>query len=167
MRQRYDVIGMANEAYGILNALFGPVLGMNPMLGEVFVAVAVTFVITLLYRFLSDPMKMKLLKDKAKEISARTKEIQNKDPEESKKLTNEMLELTNKQMMASMKPMLATLLIAALVLPWMAAQFTGDVVKLPFQVPVFGWATFDWLGWYILISIPASQILRKLMGVDL
>jgi|GEM_PF-1008616 len=160
------MIGMANEVFAVLSTVFGPALAMRPVLAEIVVAVAVTFVITLMYRFLTDPKKMKELKDRAKAISEKTKEIQKADPEEAKKLTNEMLEITNKQMMASMKPMLATLLVAALVLPWMAAQFAGPMVKLPADLPYFG-VDLGWLMWYILISIPASQILRKAMGVDL
>jgi uncharacterized membrane protein (DUF106 family) len=150
----------------VMSAIFGPVLGLQPMLSLAVVSIAVTFVITLIYRFLSDPKKLKELKDRTKEISARTKEVQKSDPEEAKKLTDEMLQITNKQMMASMKPMLATLLVAAFTLPWMATTFTGQIVLLPADVPVFG-ADLGWLMWYILISIPASQILRKLMGVDL
>jgi uncharacterized membrane protein (DUF106 family) len=157
---------MVDGMYGILNAVFGPVMGMQPMLSLIAVSVAVTFVITLLYRFLSNPKKMKELKDRAKELSTKTKELQKTNPDEAKKMTNEMLEITNKQMMASMKPMLATLLIAALFLPWMAAQFTGPIVRLPADVPYFG-ADLGWLMWYIIVSIPASQILRKLLGVDL
>lgn len=157
---------MVDGAYAILNTLFGPVLGMQPMLALVVISIVVTFAITLVYRFLSDPKKIKELRDRAKELSAKTKELQNKDPEEAKRLTNEMLSITNKQMMSSLKPMLVTLLIAAFVLPWMAAQFPGTVARLPVSVPILG-TDVGWLVWYIIVSIPASQVLRKLLGVDL
>ncbi|MEM5814534.1 MAG: EMC3/TMCO1 family protein [Candidatus Aenigmatarchaeota archaeon] len=152
--------------YAIMDALFGPVTGLHPALSLAVVSLAVTFVITLVYRFLSDPKKMKELRDRTKEINAKVKEIQNKNPEEAKRLTNEMLNITNKQMMANMKPMLVTLLVAAVTLPWMAEQYAGPIVKLPAEVPFFG-TDLGWIVWYILISIPASQILRKLIGVDL
>jgi uncharacterized membrane protein (DUF106 family) len=155
-----DVINAA------LAAIFGPLMGMQSMLSLTAISVVVTFLITLVYRFLGDPKKMKELKDRAKEISAKVKEVQKTSPDEAKTLTNEMLELTNKQMMASFKPMVATLLVAALTLPWMAAHFVGPIVKLPADVPMLG-SSMGWLVWYILISIPASQILRKVVGVDL
>jgi len=157
---------MVDGTYAIMSALFGPVLGLQPMLSLAVVSIAVTFVITLIYRFLSDPKKIKELRDRAKEINAKTKEIQKSNPEEAKNLTNEMLSITNKQMMANMKPMLVTLLVAALTLPWMAEQFAGPIVRLPADVPMLG-VDLGWLMWYILISIPASQILRKALGVDL
>lgn len=154
------------DANSIMGALFGPVLGLQPMLSLIVVSVTITFAITLIYRFLSDPKELKSLRDRAKEISAKSKELQKSDPEKAKDMTNEMLSITNKQMMASMKPMLATLLLAALFLPWMAVQFPGTIVKLPANVPLLG-ANLEWLVWYILISIPSSQLLRKAIGVDL
>lgn len=157
---------MVDGVYGVLNAIFGPVMGLRPMFAEIVIAVVVTFLITLLYRFLSNPKKMKELRDKAKELSAKAKELQKTNPEEAKKVTSEMMSLTNKQMMANMKPMIGTLLIAALFLPWMAEQFVGPVVNLPFTLPYFG-PDFGWLMWYILVSIPFSQLFRKVLGVDL
>jgi len=157
---------MVDGANALMTAAFGPVLGMPPVLAEIVIASAVTLVITLLYRLLSDPKKLKELRDRTKEINAKVKELQKTNPEAASKMTNEMLEITNKQMMASMKPMLATLLVASLFFPWMAATFTGPIVKLPAEVPLFG-ADLGWLMWYIVISIPVSQIFRKLMGVDI
>ena len=157
---------MVDGVYGILNAVFGPVLGLRPMFSEFVIATLVTFLITLLYRFLSNPKRMKELRERAKELSAKAKELQRTNPEEAKKITSEMLAITNKQMMANMKPMIGTLLIAALFLPWMAHVYTSPVVRLPFELPFFG-ADFGWLMWYIIVSIPLSQIFRKLLGVDL
>jgi len=157
---------MVGASDTVMNAIFAPVMGLNPALSLAVISVTITFVITVLYRFLSDPKKLKDLRDRTKEINAKIKEMQKSNPEEAKKLTNEMLEITNKQMMASMKPMLATLLIAALYLPWMSEHFKGPVVMLPVSVPIFG-ADLGWIMWFILISVPASQIMRKAMGVDL
>lgn len=38
------------------------------------------------------------------------------------------------------------------------------VVWLPFSFPFFG-NNFGWLGWYILLSFPFTQLFRKLLGV--
>ena len=157
---------MVDFLYNALDAIFGPVLGMRPMLAEIVIALVVTFLITLLYRFLSKPKEMKELREKAKELSKEAKELQKTNPEEAKKATSEMMKITNKQMMSNMKPMLGTLLIAVLFLPWMAERFVGQIVLLPFDLPYFG-ADFGWLMWYILVSIPFSQIFRKILGVDL
>jgi uncharacterized membrane protein (DUF106 family) len=157
---------MVDATASILNMMFAPLLGMNPILSLIGISVVLTFIITILYRFLTDPKKLKEMRDRAKEISQKSKEVAKANPEEAKKMTDEMLSITNKQMMASMKPMLATLLIAALFLPWMAATFTGTVANLPIDVPFVG-SSVGWLGWYLIISIPASQMLRKILGVDL
>jgi len=39
------------------------------------------------------------------------------------------------------------------------------LVRMPFPLPVFGYY-LNWLGWYILCTLPATWILRKLLGVE-
>jgi uncharacterized membrane protein (DUF106 family) len=39
------------------------------------------------------------------------------------------------------------------------------LVGMPFPLPVFGYH-LNWLGWYILCTLPATWILRKLLGVE-
>lgn len=39
-------------------------------------------------------------------------------------------------------------------------------IKTPFKVPVFGWTYLTWILWYILISLPATWIFRKALGVE-
>jgi len=39
-------------------------------------------------------------------------------------------------------------------------------VIMPFTVPIFGWTYLTWLMWYILISLPATWLFRKALGVE-
>jgi uncharacterized membrane protein (DUF106 family) len=39
------------------------------------------------------------------------------------------------------------------------------LVRMPFPLPLFGYH-LNWLGWYILCTLPATWILRKLLGVE-
>jgi len=39
-------------------------------------------------------------------------------------------------------------------------------VRMPFNVPFFGMNYLGWLFWYILISLPATWIFRKALGVE-
>jgi len=39
-------------------------------------------------------------------------------------------------------------------------------VKLPFTLPLLGWTYLNWLGWYILITLPATWIFRRMLGVE-
>ncbi len=40
------------------------------------------------------------------------------------------------------------------------------VTKLPFTIPLFGWTYLNWLGWYILVTLPFTWIFRKFLGVE-
>jgi len=39
------------------------------------------------------------------------------------------------------------------------------LVRMPFPLPIFGYY-LNWLGWYIICTLPATWILRKLLGVE-
>jgi len=40
------------------------------------------------------------------------------------------------------------------------------VTKLPFTLPVVGWTYLNWLGWYILVTLPGTWLFRKFLGVE-
>jgi uncharacterized membrane protein (DUF106 family) len=40
------------------------------------------------------------------------------------------------------------------------------IIDLPFTIPLFGWSHLNWLWWYILITLPATWIFRKMLGVE-
>jgi uncharacterized membrane protein (DUF106 family) len=65
-----------------------------------------------------------------------------------------------------MKPMIFTLIVVGITLPYFSQAFPGIVVKLPFYLPYFE-SDFGWLAWYIIVSIPLGQMIRKLIGVEL
>ena len=46
-----------------------------------------------------------------------------------------------------------------------AVKFDGYIANLPFSLPIFG-NTVGWLGLYIIISMPATFLFRKMLNVD-
>jgi len=146
-----------------VGALFSPLLVLPSIVVVAGMAVFLTVVSTLCYRFLVDQNKVREIKQKLKELGKQSKKTE--QPEEAKAAMSEMLKLQNSQMKMSMKPMIVTLLIVAMILPWMSATFKGEVAVLPISLPYFG-ADFGWLMWYFVVSIPVTQVARKLMGVE-
>ncbi len=140
-------------------------LGLNPAVSLFMLAGAVSFVLTLPYRFLVDQKKMKELKEKTKELQKQIKEAQKTDQKKANELLTQMLALSNKQMLSNFKPMLPGMMLVIIVLPWLASAFAGPVAILPFTLYYFG-NDFGWLMWYILASLPATYIFRKLLGVQ-
>lgn len=150
--------------FAALSALFGPVLLLPAALAELVLAVIITFIITIFYRYMIDQAAMARLRAEIKDMQENIRRLQKSDPEAANRQMAEMLKLTNKQLRMSLKPMLPTMIFVLALLPWMGAVFTGPVVLLPFSLPFFG-ADFGWLMWYILLSIPLSGLFRKILGV--
>jgi uncharacterized membrane protein (DUF106 family) len=133
---------------------------------ELLFSAIITFVITLIYKFLANQNEMRQLKANLKEKQAKIKELQKTNPQEANKMLNEVMALSSKQMRINMKPMLLTLVVVGITLPWLGKAFPGIVVKLPFTLPYFE-NDFGWLAWYILVSIPLGVYFRKLLRVEL
>ncbi|MFQ6010113.1 MAG: EMC3/TMCO1 family protein [Candidatus Aenigmatarchaeota archaeon] len=160
---------MVDFYFGILNALFAPVLVLPPILAEMVIAAVIAFIITIFYKKMVNQSELKELKEEQRKLQEKVKELQKTNPDEANRLTKEMLKLTNKQMKMNFKPMLPTLLLVIILFPWIASVFMSSEhllrAMLPFTLPFFG-NDFGWLMWYIVVSIPFSQIFRKLLGVQ-
>jgi len=152
----------------ILNGIFAPLLGLNPVVGVFIIAASVSLLLSLPYRFLVDQKKMREHKEKVKEIQKQIKEAQKTDQKRANELMTEMLGLSNKQMMSNFKPMIPGMILVILFLPWVALQpaFASLAVSLPFSLPFFGQVNFGWLMWYILASMPMTYMFRKMLGVQ-
>jgi len=133
---------------------------------ELLFSAVITFIITLIYKFLTNQSEIKQLKISVKEKQTKIKELQKTNPQEANKMLNEVMALSSKQMRMNMKPMLLTLVVVGITLPWLGQTFPGVVVKLPFTLPYFG-NDFGWLAWYIIVSIPLGIYFRKLLKVEL
>jgi len=141
-------------------------IGLPVGIEEVLASVVIVFIISLFYRFLINQNEIRELKTNLKEKQSKIKELQKTNPQEANKALSEVLALSNKQMRMSMKPMFLTLIVVGVTLPYFAQLFPGAVVKLPFTLPYFG-NDFGWLAWYIIVSVPLGQIIRKLIGAEL
>jgi uncharacterized membrane protein (DUF106 family) len=133
---------------------------------ELLFSAVITFVITVIYRFLANQNEIKQLKISMREKQEKIKELQKTNPQEANRMLNEIMVLSSKQMRMNMKPMLLTLIVVGITLPWLGQVFPGAVVKLPFTLPYFG-NDFGWLAWYILVSVPLGYLFRKLLRVEL
>jgi uncharacterized membrane protein (DUF106 family) len=159
------IMGIVESYYAALSTVFGPLVALPPVIGEAIFAAMITLVITLFYRYLVDQASLREMKAQMKALQDKAKELQKTNPEEANKTVSEVLKLSNKQMIMNFKPMFPTLIFVLLLLPWMGTVWNGAVAMLPFTLPYFG-NDFGWLMWYILLSVPMSQVFRKALGVE-
>jgi len=141
-------------------------IGLPMFIEELLASVVIVFIISIFYRFLINQGEIKEIKSGLKEKQTKIKELQKTNPDEANKVLTEVLALNNKQFKMTMKPMLLTLVVVGITLPYFAQVFPGTVVNLPFTLPYFG-NDFGWLAWYIIVSIPLGQLIRKLIGAEL
>lgn len=177
----------------VLNAIFNPILAMdpnpaNPALTVLIIAFIVSLITTIANKYLVDQEEMEAIQKRNKEHQKQMREAQKKG--DGKKLAElqaknaEIMAEQSKMMSNSMKPMFVTFVPIILIFFWMRTSSIHDlVIILPRTVywvtltPVWHWigsfiyggkATIPygigWLLWYMFCTFGMSQIIRKYLG---
>ena len=185
-----DIMGVVT---GVLNAIFNPILAMdpnpaNPALTVLIVAFIVSLITTIANKYLVDQDEMNEIQERSKKLTKELREAQKKG--DGKKVAElqakqtEMMQDQSKMMTNSFKPMIVTFVPIILIFFWMrSSAISGLVITLPPSVywltltPVWhflggflygGKATIPygigWLLWYMICTFGMSQILRKFLG---
>ena len=105
----------------ILNPVLQPLLDISPFLTLVILAVVISLLITLVYKFFTNQEKMKEMKDKQKESQKKMKELRS-NPEEMMKVQKEAMKLNMEYMKSSFKPTLITMIPILLIFGWMSGH---------------------------------------------
>ena len=179
--------------YGALNAVFNPLLAMdpnptNPALTVLVIAFIVSLITTIANKYLVDQDALNEKQKNMQEFNKRLREAQKKgDGKEIAKLQAEQAEMMKDQtamMTEQFKPMFVTFIPIILIFFWMrASAVSGLVIIMPPSVywvtlvPIWhmigsfmygGQATIPygigWLLWYMICTFGMSQILRKFLG---
>jgi len=139
------------------NSVFGWAIEISPLFGVIMIAFAMTLMVTLIYKFLTDQKSMKRLKEEMKDLRKEIK-LAAQDPAKMAELNKISIEKSMQQMKHSLKPTLITMLPLILVLGWMGSTY--ETLTLNF----FGISS--WLWTYIIISLIFSIVLRKVLRVQ-
>jgi uncharacterized membrane protein (DUF106 family) len=122
-----------------------------------------------------DQREMKRIKAKLAKYQEKAREAQKKNNmSEFKKLNKEIMSLQSKMMANSFKPMIFTMIPIILIFSWLRhydylaayIKTNGYLVSLPFSLPIWG-SKLNWLGWYILCSIPISTLIKKIFKLEM
>ncbi|MCD4759629.1 EMC3/TMCO1 family protein [archaeon] len=139
------------------DAIFGWVIEPSPLWGLLVVSLILTFFVTLVYKFMTDQEALKSIKQEMKDIRKEMKQFKD-DPEKVMELNKRSMEKSMTQMKNSFKPMLITFVPLIIIFGWLRNTYEG--VQLNFLGFIDGWL---WV--YLIFSMLASIILRKLMKV--
>lgn len=187
------MVDFLGPIYGALNAVFNPLLAMdpnptNPALTVLVIAFIVSLITTIANKYLVDQDALNEKQKNMQEFNKRLREAQKKgDGKEIAKLQAEQAEMMKDQtemMTEQFKPMFVTFVPIILIFFWMrASAVSGLVIIMPPSVywvtlvPIWhmigsfmygGQATIPygigWLLWYMICTFGMSQILRKFLG---
>ncbi|MDO5824180.1 DUF106 domain-containing protein [Methanobrevibacter sp.] len=187
-----DIMG---GIYGALNAIFNPILAIdpnptNPALTVFIIAFIVSLITTIANKYLVDQdalnEKQKKMKEFNKELRDAQKRGDGKKMAELQAQQAEMMKENTAMMSEQFKPMIVTFIPIILIFFWMRASAIHNlVIILPTSVywatltPVWhvigsifygGEATIPygigWLLWYMICTFGWSQILRKYLGFE-
>ncbi|MFH1849576.1 MAG: EMC3/TMCO1 family protein [archaeon] len=101
-----------------INPLLAPLLDLPPLASITIIALGISILITLVYRWMTDQDLMKSLKDEMKKLQKEMKELKH-DPKKMMAVQKQAMEKNMKYMMHSMKPTLITFLPIIIIFGWL------------------------------------------------
>lgn len=111
----------------ILNPILQPLLSRSPLLVIIILALIISILITLVYKYFTNQEEMKRLKDKQKNFQSKLKELKDR-PEEMMKIQKEAMKVNLDYMKHSFKPTLITMLPILLLFGWMSAHLAYEPI---------------------------------------
>lgn len=136
-----------------LMEIINELVRIYPFISLAIISFAVTFISTLVQKWLTNQEHMKSLKSRQKEIQKELKGC--KEENLLKELNLEMMKLTGIMMKASMKPMFVTIVPFLILFTWLRGIYDGG------EVPLIA----GWFWYYIGFSVVSSIALRKVLKV--
>ena len=151
-----------------LTQIFG---SLSPIIAIVIIAILMGILAQLPYKFFVNQDKIKYLKDEQKKLQEQIKEAQKESNlEKSTELMNKSMKLSGQLMQTTFKALGISMIISlgflCILFPWLRATYTQPIVILPFSLPVLG-NHIGWLAWYLIVSMPLTLFLRKIMGIEI
>lgn len=145
---------------GFFNIMFWPMLQVPDPWKLMGIALFLTLVTTLIYKYTTDQKMMKALKDELKEMQKEMKNLKD-NPKKAMEVQKKAMEKNFKYMMHSFKPMLITFIPLLFIFGWLRGHYValGDP-----KVPL-GLFSLGWIWAYIIFSIIFSIALRKVLKV--
>ena len=150
---------------------------LDPIVQLTLISSGLSLIITLVQKKTINQGEMKRIKAEIKSLQKEMKEAQkNNNTSKSNKLLSRTMELTQKQMKMTMKPALYTMPLFIIAFPLIAKYFAAVSLAIPFglALPWLSWSPFGfvwkttlgWLGIYILASIFANIIFKKILKMS-
>lgn len=111
----------------VMDAIFGFLVPLTPPVSVLIFAIIILVIINIFYKILINQKEAKEIKERSKALQEEYKKEQKAgNTEKASKLMSESLKEQSKMMRMSLKPMIISLVIVALLLPWLNGIY-GDI----------------------------------------
>ncbi|MEK6938755.1 MAG: EMC3/TMCO1 family protein [Nanoarchaeota archaeon] len=111
----------------VFNPVFLWLLDLSPFWGLVVLALIISIIVTLVYKYFTNQTEMKRMKEEQKEFQKRMKELRS-NPPEMMKVQKEAMKVNMEYMKHSFKPMLITMIPVLLIFGWMAGHLSFEPI---------------------------------------
>lgn len=112
----------------ILHPIFSPMLKLPPAVGIGIIALLISVIITVVYKYMTDQTMMKDVKTRQKDLQKKMKELRNQ-PDKLIKVQKEAMDLNLKYMSQSFKPTLITFLPIIIIFGWLNANLAFEPIQ--------------------------------------
>jgi uncharacterized membrane protein (DUF106 family) len=111
----------------ILHPIFSPLLALPAVVGICIIALLISVIITVVYKYMTDQTMMKDVKLRQKELQKKMKELRNQ-PDKLMKVQKEAMDLNLKYMSQSFKPTIITFLPIIIIFGWLNANLAYEPI---------------------------------------
>ena len=148
---------------------------MLPFEEVLVISLLLSLMIAVIYRLLTKPGEIRKTRKDISFYSNKMKEAQKSgNKAEADKYMSEMLKANQKVFKENMKPMFVTMIIFIVVLGVLKQAYSTFFLQLPFTLPLISYSfpfivlrdSIGWFWWYILSTVPATLMFRKMLGVE-
>ena len=155
-------MGLFNILDPALNAIFSPLLKIPSVLGLMVVSLLITFIITIIYKYTTDQVLLKSVKEKQKKLQDEMKK--NRDnPKKLMKLQREAMSSSMEMMRESFKSMLYTFIPILILFGWIATHFAFAPMHTGQEFNVTVYAKKDATG---LVTINSPEGLKLISNKE-
>lgn len=117
--------------FSFYNTVFQPLLAQGPYISLAAISAALAAIISLLYWLILDTEKRDEIKEKLDKQQEKMKEAQKDDDKDASKYMKKSFELNRDFMIVNFKPSIATMVIVALIFPWLGSTFSPAINMQP------------------------------------
>ena len=159
------VFDLLNPLAVLVDPIFAPLLALKPHIALFVFATILTTVIYGINKLMINRKAAKEIKDKLATVKENLTKAQKEGRKEDiSKFLSEYMTINNQYLRQTFKVLAVTFIVVIVLFPWANTKFSGTTIaQLPFPLPFIG-TTIGWLGWYIIVSVTGSWLLRKFIG---